>query len=215
MWLEFLGNWDDTDYKTYYKYSTLRDNPTENATVTLDADAGTITWSISMRFTYAGTADKKVENFQVLYKIKNSSVWENAADSVNGGNYSKDITVGAKEEALNPAIGDYDPYTLVSVTPKSNNVAIGEKNQTLTVVVTKDVSKIRVTYVNAETGKSKSATFQTTSTAVDSVTTDESTGLSTWVINFKFAAPAQNNEFSVDCRGLSWGEAQTITVVVG
>ena len=215
MWLEFLGNWDDTDYKTYYKYSTLRDNPTENATVTLDANAGTITWSISMRFTYAGTADKKVENFQVLYKIKNSSVWENAADSVNGGNYSKDITVGAKEEALNPAVEGYDPYTLVSVTPKSNNVAIGEKNQTLTVVTTKDVSKIRVTYVNAETGKSKSATFQTTSTAVDSVTTNESTGLSTWVINFKFAAPAQNNEFSVDCRGLSWGEAQTITVVVG
>lgn len=214
MWLQFLGNWDGTDYKTYYKFSTLRDNPTENATVSADAAAGTITWTISMRFTYAGTADKKVENFQVLYKVKNSSLWENAADPVNGGNYSKDITVAAKEEALQPAVEGYDPYTLVSVTPKSNNVAIGEKDQTLTVVTTKDVSKVRVTYVNAETGKTKSATFQTTSTAVDSITTNESTGLSTWVLNFKFAAPAQNNAFSVDCRGLSWGEAQTITVVV-
>lgn len=214
MWLQFLGNWDDTDYKTYYKYTTVRDNPTENVSVA-EGDNNTIVWTISMRFTYAGTADKKVENFQVLYKVKGSSIWENAVDQANGGNYSKDITVGKKAEVLEPAVEGYDQYELVSVTPKAANVALGEKDKTFTIVTTSDVSKVRITYVNAETGKTKSATFQTTSTAVDSVTTDDSTGLTTWVINFKFAAAAQNNEFSVDCRGLSWGEAQTVTVVVG
>ena len=33
-------------------------------------------------------------------------------------------------------------------------------------------------------------------------------------IGYKFAAPAQNNEFRIDTRGVEWTEAKTVNVEV-
>ncbi|MBR5112915.1 MAG: hypothetical protein IK097_05775 [Clostridia bacterium] len=58
--------------------------------------------------------------------------------------------------------------------------------------------------MNETTGKTKTATYQTTSTNVKSHVS--AGGTSVWVVRMKLTAPAANDEYTIQCRGSSWGE---------
>jgi hypothetical protein len=123
----------------------------------------------------------------------------------------KTVLVGKTADVLVPPTQGYDKYSLISAVPGKGSVSAGERSQ-VTVMTTDDVSKIRICYVDAATGKTKSYAFQTTSTSVKSLESEN--GISTWVLDFKFIAPAVDSTYSVQCRGTQWGEAQTFTVTV-
>ena len=86
----------------------------------------------------------------------------------------------------------------------ADEIQIGSQYKYFTVTVTDDVSKICIGFVNETTCKTKTATYQTTSTNVTGIETEN--GISTWTIRMKITAPAQNNEYTVQCRGISWDE---------
>ena len=73
-----------------------------------------------------------------------------------------------------------------------------------TIITTDDVSKVKISFINADTGKTKSATYQTTSTNV--VDLDTENGFSVWTIRMKVTAQAQDGAYTVQVRGPAWGE---------
>ena len=222
-WLKFVGTYTDAagaeqELITFYKASNYRDGDgVETAKVT-DAE-GVRTWVIPMMFNYPGNEDLVVQTWNIQYRCTGSSVWETGV--VSDGNdgyvtYAPVVTVAKKAEALEPAVPNYEKYTLVSVETDKANASIGD-TITFTVVTTSDVSKIRIGFVivsdGTDNGKTKTATYQTTSSNA-SVSEADANGLITWTITFKVNKVAQNGAFDVQCRGLNWGEAQTATVAI-
>ena len=222
-WLKFVGTYTDAagveqELITFYKASNYRDGDgVETAKVT-DAN-GVRTWVIPMMFNYPGNEDLVLQTWNIQYRCTGSSVWETGV--VSDGNdgyvtYAPVVTVAKKAEALEPAVQNYEKYTLVSVETDMTNASIGD-TITFTVVTTSDVSKIRIGFVivsdGTDNGKTKTATYQTTSSNA-SVSEADANGLITWTITFKVNKVAQNGAFDVQCRGLNWGEAQTATVAI-
>ncbi len=216
-WLKFVGTYADAagttqELITYYKASNYRDGDgVETAKVT-DAD-GVRTWVIPMMFNYPGDEDLVVQTWNIQYRCTGSSVWETGvvSDGNNGYvTYAPQVTVAKKAEALDPAPSqDYDKYTLISVSANKDNAKIGD-TVIFTIETTSDVSKVRIGFVNHDTGKTKTATYQTTST--NASVSDAVNGVITWTITFKVSAVAENGAFNVQCRGLNWGETKTATV---
>jgi hypothetical protein len=207
-WLKFIGRYTSNGVEkeliTYYKAANYKD-ATGEGVVTVSDSGDTRTWTIPMHFNYATNEDVIVETWQVDYKLDKESVWYT-------GHEGTQVTVGKTSALVNPTQTTYDPYTLVSATAEGT-AAVGER-KAITVVTTDDCTKIRITYRNASTNAAKAATFQTTSKS-NVAFTDDGNGLRTWTINFKFAAPAADNEFVIETRGLEFGtENGTTTIAV-
>lgn len=216
-WLQFVGTYTDAEGAeqtliTYYKYSGYRDGDgVETAKVT-DSE-GIRTWVIPMIFNYAGTQDKVAQTWNILYKNTGSSTWNTAVVANDGSyaTYAPVVTVARKAEALVPATENYEKYTLVSVACDTQTAKVGD-TATFTIVTTDDVSKVRIGFVIADTGKTKTATYQETSSNV--IGHESANGLTTWTITYKFSKVAADSTFNVECRGLSWGETKTATIAV-
>lgn len=156
-----------------------------------------------MTFNYPGTQQINNQNWSIDYKVSGSAEWNEMINSDTEQAYSFDIKVGKNAAALAPAPVSYDKYTLIDAVFE-NKEESGAQYKYFTVTVTDDVSKIRIGFVNETTGKTKTVTYQTTSTNVTGIETEN--GISTWTIRMKITAPAQDNEYTVQCRGISWDE---------
>lgn len=207
VWLRFT-NYYFTDLGgegtiiTSCKYNKANIGSTE---ISVSDENGMRTWTISMPFTYAGTASYAEETVSIEYKRNGSSVWSSVKTydiTLNKIVYAKDIIVAKNADIFAPPTPNYDKYELVDA---QADIEAG----TFTVITTDDVSKIRISYTDANTGKSKSYAYQATSTSV--ISYENKDGLTTWVVKFKFNAPAENNTYSVQARGPAWGEAYNVT----
>lgn len=196
-WLKFSGSDENGNaYTSYYKYSNYNKGTTE-ATVT-DAE-GERTWTIPMIFNYPGSQDIDNQTWSIEYKEFGSSEWK----AVPGDAFT--VKVGKNAAALVSATETHDKYELINAVyeDKEEN---GAQYKYFTVTVTDDVSKIRIAYVNETTGKTKTATYQTTSSNVTGIET--ANGVSIWTIKMKITAPAQDDAYTVQCRGTSWSEGK-------
>ena len=105
------------------------------------------------------------------------------------------------------------PNTLLSIDADRDSASVGEYVY-FTVVTSPDVSKVRISYVNADTGKKKASTYQTSSTSVMSYTVSDDGSNAIWVIRYKVSGPAQDNTFTAECRGDEWASPQTVKLYV-
>ena len=213
MWLRFTCNYTTAggaSGKTVLslKYGNTYSGSTE---FSVKEENGMRIWTVSMPFTYPGTSASATQNWKVEYKRRGSSVWETARIlsgtkwKAKAGikEYSQEVLVGKTAEALMPATPGYEKFTLLG--------SIADKEAgTFTVVTTDDVSKIRISYTDANTGKTKSYAYQTTSSSV--ISRENQDGLTVWVVKYKFNAPAENDIYTVSVRGPAWGEGKTATV---
>jgi hypothetical protein len=207
LWLRFTNNYTTASggtgkVITSCKYDKANAGSTE---ISVSDENGLRTWTVSMPFTYAGTAVSADELFNVEYKRSGSNVWESFKVLGEGGvkvPYEKSILVAKTADIFTPATSNYNKYETVSVTADKDA-------GTMTVVTTDDVSKIRICYTDANTGKSKSTAYQTTSTSL--ISCESENGLTTWVVKYKFN-PAQDNTYTVQSRGPAWGEGKSISV---
>ncbi len=209
IWLGFngtdgLGN----TFTQYYKYSNYNKGTTE---VTVSDADGVRTWTIPMVFNYAGAAESVNQTWTVDYRVSGSSEWNTLAKNIYGDPARFDILVYSEPEVIIEPPQGMEKYTLISATADKNSYETGEYG-IITVVVTEDVSKVRIGFKNAATFKTKTATYQTTSSNVERIVTEN--GVSTWTIRYKFTAQAENDSFEVQCRGSNWGEAKIITASV-
>ena len=201
--------------ETNYKYATYLN--VDGMTSVSDTEDGTI-WVITLPVTYTGTADSVVQTWTVLSKAKGSSSWEIVPvekDSANADG-SVNITVAKTQAVLDSIEGktpEYVPNTLLSIDADRDCASVGEYVY-FTVVTSPDVSKVRISYVNADTGKKKSNTYQTSSTAVMSYTLSDDSSNAIWVIRYKVSGPAQGNTFTAECRGDGWASPQTANLPV-
>ncbi|MBR6939437.1 MAG: hypothetical protein IKH65_01385, partial [Clostridia bacterium] len=207
-WLRFNGTYTTSSGNTFNSSVYFKAANYMNATegVTVSDNNGERTWTVPMTFNFSGVDETVKQTWSVTYKVKNSSVWVDSP-------YSQEITVGKTEQSISPKSDEYEPYSLVSANCDFTEIGKGARGD-ITIVTTIDCNKVRVTYTDAATVKTKASTFQTTSKSNVSFTDDATTGLRTWTIGYKFAAPAQNNEFRIDTRGVEWTEAKTVNVEV-
>ncbi|MBR5112359.1 MAG: hypothetical protein IK097_02930, partial [Clostridia bacterium] len=201
-WLRFNGTDENGNtYTTYYKYSNYNKGTTE-VSVT-DTDDARV-WNIPMTFNYAGSQAVDNQTWSIEYRESGSSEWK----ALPGETFN--VKVGKDAAALAPApVGvDYDPYTLISAayTGTEEN---GAQYKVFTVTTTEDVSKVKISFVNETKGKTKTATYQTTSSNVTGIET--ANGVSVWTIRMKITAPAANDEYTVQVRGSSWGNGMAAT----
>ncbi len=209
-WVRFSGTYTDSAGNPVNL--TLNYKRTNTAVVITDEQYTSLeVWTVDTRFSYAGTGQSSLQNWSVQYKPKGSKEWLPVMSDGGESELVKTVLVGKTADVLVPPTQGYDKYSLISAVSGKESVSAGERSQ-VTVMTTDDVSKIRICYVDAATGKTKSYAFQTTSTSVKSLESEN--GISTWVIDFKFIAPAVDSTYSVQCRGTQWGEAQTFTVTV-
>ncbi len=201
--------------ETNYKYATYLN--VDGMTSVSDTEDGTI-WVITLPVTYTGTADSVVQTWTVLSKAKGSSSWEIVPvekDSANADG-SVNITVAKTQAVLNSIEGktpEYVPNTLLSIDADRDCASVGEYVY-FTVVTSPDVSKVRISYVNADTGKKKASTYQTSSTSVMSYTVSDDSSNAIWVIRYKVSGSAQGNTFTAECRGDGWASPQTVKLYV-
>ncbi|MBR4767052.1 MAG: hypothetical protein IK085_09870, partial [Clostridia bacterium] len=201
VWLRFNGiDGSGNNYTAYYKYSNYNKGTTE---VTVTDSVTTREWVIPMIFNYPGTQPVDNQVWSIDYKVKGSDEWIGMPNPETEQAYSFIIKVGKDAEALAPDPEPYAKYSLIDAS-YIDTEENGAQYRYFTVVTTDDVSKIRISYVNESTGKTKTATYQPTSTNVTSVEAED--GFSTWTIRMKITTPAQNDAYTVQCRGLSWGE---------
>ncbi len=202
-WLKFNGTDESGNaYTSYYKYSNYNKGTTE-ASVT-DTDAGRV-WNIPMVFNYAGTQAVDNQTWTIEYRVSGSNEWKSAPGE------AFNIKVGKNAAALAPAHDGWSsPYMLIDAfyCTKEEN---GNTYNYFLVETSDDVSKIKISYVNAETGKTKSATYQlTSSNVIDKYYED---GAMVWTIRMKVTAPARNDEYTVQCRGPVWGEGEIASII--
>lgn len=214
MWLRFTCNYTTASGSSgttalTLKYGTSNTGSTE---FSVREENGNRIWTVSMPFTYPGTSASAIQNWRVEYKITGSPVWQTARIQSNakrgakavGKEYSQEVLVAKTAEALKPVTPGYEKFTLLG--------SIADKEAgTFTVVTTDDVSKIRITYTNADTGKTKSLTYQATSSSI--ISHENHDGLTVWVVKFKFDSPAVDNLYTVSVRGPAWGEGKTASIM--
>ena len=206
-WLELYGTYttssgDEKILSTFFKASRYLDSDGE---ITVSDSNGIRTWSITMPLSYT-TNDEKVDVlWTVKYKIKYASEWEDSDSYSN-------VLIGKNADTFreNPS-PEYDKYTLVSVTAPESAKA-GEKIE-FKIVVTDDITKVRIGYTDAN-GKARTATYQSTSSSVTGIE-DNGDGTVTWTVSYKVPAVSGSTAFSVQSRGPAWGEAKTSAINVG
>ncbi len=180
--------------------TTVSYAPTSSAiTLTENAEAGTKTWVIAIRFTYAGTAENMEQTWTMWYRSTGDSAWTETDKSFT-------VNVTRYEVTESPA-PDYDAFSIVSVA--TDGEAAKGKLEELTIVTTADVTRLRLN-VNG-----RNASYLPTSNNV-TVTEPDENGLITWTINYRFGTVGDFT-VGVQCRGNSWSEitdATTMTVVV-
>ena len=205
-WLRFTSNYTTAAGATGNQIISCKYDKTNTGTtlISVSEENSSRIWSISMPLTYAGTSASANLIFGLEYKRDGFNIWESVNSTDAQGNtvpFTQEVLVVKSADMLTPATPSYEKYTIVSVTPDTDN-------GTFTVVTTDDVSKIRIAYTNAETGKVKSFAYQTTSTSI--ISCESENGLTTWVVKFKFNTPAENDTYSVQARGPAWGEAYNV-----
>ena len=181
--------------------TTVSYAPTSSAVsaVTEDAEAGTKTWAIDIRFTYAGTAESVEQTWTFWYRGTGDTAWTETDKSFS-------VTITRYEVTESPA-PDYAAFSIVSVA--TDGEAAKGKQEALTIVTTADVTRIRL---NVD---GRTASYLTTSNNVEVSEPDEN-GLITWTINYRFATVGTST-VGVQCRGNSWSAITadtTMTVVV-
>ena len=180
--------------------TTVSYAPTSSAiTLTEDAAAGTKTWAIKVRFTYAGTAENQEQTWTFWYRCSGDTAWSETDKSAT-------VNVTRYEQTASPA-PEYAAFSVVSVS--TDGAAEKGKQEALTIVTTADVTRIRLN-VNGRT-----ASYLESSNNV-TVVKDEATGLATWTINYRFGTVGTAT-VGVQCRGNAWSaitEATTMTVEV-
>ena len=206
-WLKFVGTYPvdgGTEKKLtiLYKAATYLENPTDTAAVVHDENAGTYTWTLTVKFTYSVDMDKIVETWKMYYRVGAGTEYFCYDDAE--GVEPVVITVGKNADAFVEPTPGYDKYTLVSASCEAGTEPVAlNARKNITIVTTDDCTKVRIS-VN-----SKNATYQEGSTNT-TVTTEN--GLKTWVISYKFTQ-AGSNEYSVATRGTAWTENPEIFVV--
>ena len=201
-WLKFNGKDESGNaYTAYYKYSNYNKGTTE-ASVT-DTEDGRV-WNIPMVFNYAGTQAVDNQTWTIECRVSGSNEW----NAVPGDAFK--IKVGKNAAALAPAPeeGEFAPYSILTAV-SADREENGAEYKYFYITTTDDVSKVKISFVNADTGKTKSATYQTTSTNV--VDLDTENGFSVWTIRMKVTAQAQDDAYTVQVRGPAWGEGVTAT----
>lgn len=221
VWVRLKCSYKDTAgnpvvYENSYKYSTYLN--VDGMTNVSDTENVRL-WMITLPVSYFGNADSVVQNWTVTSKAKGSSVWETVPVDTDSANQdgSIDITVAKTQAILDSILGagaqPYEPNTLLSIDADRESASPGEYVY-FTVVTSPDVSKVRISYVNADTGKKKTSTYQTSSTALMSYSLSEDSANAIWVIRYKVSAPAQGNAFTAECRGEEWASAKTVSISV-
>ncbi len=206
VWLRFTNNFTTATGATGSQIISCKYDKTNVGTtlISVTEENGMRVWSVTMPLTYTGTSASANLIFNIDYKRSGSKTWESVNTGDGEGNtvpFTQEVLVVKTADMLIPATPSYEKYTIVSATPD-------KENGTFTVVTTDDVSKIKIAYTNAETGKGKSLTYQTTSTSV--ISCESENGLTTWVVKFKFNAPAENNTYTLQARGPAWGEENVV-----
>ena len=173
VWLKVSYSYENSSGSSftatsYYKYADYVDS--DGTTYVTDTSDERI-WTISIPVSYIGKDDSVVQNWTVTSKEKNSKDCEIVEISIENvkDDGSLDITI-ARSQAILEDIelsGEvtYEPYSLISFSSDNQSSTVGECIY-ITAVTTPDVSKIRISFTNAETGKKKSNTYQTSSTNV-------------------------------------------------
>ena len=208
VWLRFTNNYTTSSgttgtVKTSCEYGKTNIGSTEIETSDED---GVRTWTVTMPFTYPGTAASADEVLTVEYKRSGSNVWESVnvkgEDGVKAP-YEQNILVAKSADMFTPPTPEHEKFELVSAQADT-------EAGTFTVVTTDDVSKIRISYTDESTVKTKSCTYQSTSSSV--ISCESENGLTTWVVKFKTDAHAENNTYTVQSRGPAWGEGKTVII---
>ena len=207
VWLRFTDNYTTASGTSDTHSISCKYNKANIGTtlISVSDENGMRTWTISMPLTYPGTSVSADQIWNIDYKRSGSSIWEpvnNPGETGRKTPYTQDILVAKNADILIPPASDYDKYSIIEASADS-------QNGTFTVVTTDDVSKIRILYTSAETGKVKSLAYQLTST---SVRTESENGLTVWYINYKFDAKALDDTYIVQARGPAWGEGVNVTV---
>ena len=200
-WLKFNGTDESGNtYTTYYKYSNYNKGTTE-VSVT-DTDDARV-WNIPMVFNYAGTQAVDNQTWTIEYRVSGSNEWKSAPGE------AFNIKVGKNAAALAPAPeeGEFAPYSVLAAV-SADREENGAAYKYFYITTTDDVSKVKISFVNADTGRTKSATYQTTSTNV--VDLDTANGFSVWTIRMKVTAPAKDDAYTVQVRGPAWGEGVVV-----
>ena len=155
-----------------------------------------------MVFNYAGTQAVDNQTWTIEYRVSGSNEWKSAPGE------PFNIKVGKNAAALAPAPeeGEFAPYSIIAAVSEDREEN-GAEYKYFYITTTDDVSKVKISFVNADTGRTKSATYQTTSTNV--VDLDTANGFSVWTIRMKVTAQAQDNAYTVQVRGPAWGEGVT------
>jgi hypothetical protein len=177
--------------------TTVSYAPTSSAvvSVTTDETAGTKTWVLNIRFTYAGTAENQEQTWTFWYRCTGDATWSETDKSFK-------VNVTRFEVVESPAVG-YDAFSIVSVA--TDGEAVKGKQEELTVVTTSDVTRIRLV-VNG-----RSASYLATSNNV-SVSEPTEDGLITWTIKYRFGT-AGDATVEVQCRGNAWSEVTADTTM--
>ncbi len=175
-------------------------NTSTSANVSVTDGANNRTWVIKQKANYTATdyeVDSKVDQaYTVSYKLAGAAAYDT---------YDQDytVTIGATADAFAEETKPvYAAYTCVSAAGPET-VALNARGE-VTIVTTDDCTKVRIGT------NGKYTTFQTTSANTSYVDED---GIRTWTINYKFAT-AGANEYTVNARGVAWGDAQTFTTTV-
>ena len=204
--LKFNGSdGNGNSFTCYYKYSNYNKGTTEASVTDTEYDR---VWNIPMVFNYAGTQAVDNQTWTIGYRVSGSNEWETAVDKETGSPCSFNIKVGKNAAALAPAPEGYEKYSVINASCYDIERQ-GSQSKIFKIKTTNDVSKIRISYVNAETGKTKSATYQLTSSGVDHITlgvVGADADTLTWHIIMKVTAPAKDNAYTVQVRGPAWGE---------
>lgn len=222
-WIKVTNTYTDSTGKDVtlnylYKYSTYHDS--EGETTVTDSGNARV-WTLSVPATYTGTKDMVVQNWSLYSKASGSNDWKNIKINSESGNEneSAEITVAKNLAVLNSLIEPsgtepvYEPYTLYSVSTDKDTAEIGEY-VLFYFNTTPDVSKIRITYTNAQ-GKTKSKTYQTSSTAIVDYSPGEDGSSVIWTVKYKITEPSADGVYTADCRGNAWGGAKTVTLYAG
>ena len=167
------------------KTTTVSYTPDATAvTITENAD-GTLTWAISIRFTYAGDADFEEQTWKFFYRSTTDTKWVET---------DKSVTVKVtKYDAPAVEPEGYAPFTIISVDAPETAV----KGQLTTVVVktTSDVTRVRFN------DGGRTVTYSKTSNNVELV--DNLDGTYTWNISYRFSALGEQTWY-VQVRGNAW-----------
>ena len=154
-----------------------------------------------MVFNYAGSEAFVNLEWSVSFKESSSSEWLDLSAPFS-------VKVVKNAAALTDNHGERTNY--ISNVFYNDIEENGSVYRYFSVFATPDVSKIKISYVNSDTGKTKSATYQTTSSNVIDIV--DISDYNVWTIRMNITAPVQDNTYQFQCRGLEWSECIGVVI---